>query len=139
MPAASELEQRLDAFLATAVQADAAPVLEVPTARGTLRLVRLPLTALPKDLALVADDPQPGASPPLEASWAVDGPEADVELLLQRLRRFAPAPDFRLSTGETAAPTLPPAPTASAEPSASPRAVVPARRQLVLRFRLRPR
>jgi hypothetical protein len=139
MPTASEVEQRLDAFLATAVLADAAPVLEVPTARGTLRLWRLPLTELPKDLALAADRQQPGAPPPLEASWAVEGPQADVEVLLQRVNRFVRQPELSLRTGETAAPTLPPSAAASAEPSASPRAVVPARRQLVLRFRLRSR
>ncbi|MCU0863181.1 MAG: hypothetical protein MUC36_05270 [Planctomycetes bacterium] len=137
MPSPTELEQRLDAFLATAVQADAAPVLELPTARGTMRLWRLPLTALPKELAPLADDRQAGA-PPLEASWAVEGPEADVAVLLQRVNWFVRQPELR--TGETAAPKLPPAPPlpeASASPSAP--TVVPAQRQLVLRFRLRPR
>ena len=38
--------------------------------------------------------------------WLVEGPAADVQVLLQELRRFATANKHRLKTGETNAPAL---------------------------------
>jgi hypothetical protein len=127
----AQLVARIDAFLAAAVQADAAPVLVLTTANGTLRLVRLPVAAAPSDQVPPPAAKAESAPAALEANWAVEGPQDDVAVLLRRLDLFARAPGRSLSSGEVAAPTLPP-------PSAS--VVAPtAQRQLVLQFRLRPR